>query len=245
MSGVGIVAALRAESRLLGPVRARRGSCAVLADGTLLVVSGMGLAAAGEGARRLVPAGARALVSFGMAGGLDPRLVAGSIVLPSEVVSSDGAHFATTGHWREHVGAAVGARHPVCFGALLSCRQAIGSVADKAEVFRNTAAAAVDMESAAVAEVATSERLPFLAVRAIVDTASDSLPPALVEVIGPGGAARIGRVLALLARRPADLGLLFQLLRRYRAARRALATVARCGALALHAGDPRSEGVGT
>ena len=35
-------------------------------------------------------------------------------------------------------------------------------------------AAAVDMESVAIAEIAADNRLPFLAVRAVVDTAADA-----------------------------------------------------------------------
>lgn len=238
MSCLGIVTALRVESRPLGPARERGRTHTVLADGTLLVVSGVGAAAARQGARSLIAAGAKALVSWGMAGGLDPLLAAGSIVLPEEVVSPDGVRFPTTRHWREHLGAAIAARQPVCFGTLLSSRQVIGSVADKSTVFGKTAAAAVDMESAAVAEVALSERLPFLAVRAIVDTAEDSLPRAFVALIGSSGAVRIGPLLGSLALRPADVPRLVQLMRRYRAASSALSTVARCGALALHASGP-------
>lgn len=242
MSGLGIVTALRVESRALVPARERRGTLTELADGTLIVVSGVGPAAASQGARRLIAAGARALVSWGMAGGLDPRLTAGSIVLPDEVLSPEGVRFPTTRHWREHVGAVIAARQPVCFGTLLSCREVIGSAADKSTVFGATAAAAVDMESAAVAEVALSERLPFLAVRAIVDTAEDSLPPGLMALVGAPGAVRMGRLLGSLAARPADVPRLVQLMRRYRAASSALASVARCGALALHAGGPHGEG---
>ncbi|MFZ1904034.1 MAG: hypothetical protein WAU56_01440, partial [Steroidobacteraceae bacterium] len=65
------MAALAAEARLLGPARPH-GAVRALADGTLVVVSGMGPSAAADGARRLIGAGATALVSFGVAGGLDP-----------------------------------------------------------------------------------------------------------------------------------------------------------------------------
>jgi adenosylhomocysteine nucleosidase len=78
---VGIVAALDAEARAFGPAARRRGG--VLADGTLLTVSGMGAELAAPAACRLIEAGASALLSFGFAGGLDPKLRAGSVVLPS------------------------------------------------------------------------------------------------------------------------------------------------------------------
>ena len=81
---LGIVAALAVEFRPLGPPMSRTQAVATLADGSLIIASGMGTAAAAAGARRLVDAGAGALMSWGLAGGLDPALVARTIVLPRE-----------------------------------------------------------------------------------------------------------------------------------------------------------------
>lgn len=231
MNGLGIVAALAAETRALAPVMRRGAGLASLADGTLLAVSGMGPAAAAQAARRLLEAGATALVSFGLAGGLDPALAAGTVLLPGEIVSAEGALFLTTHEWRERLSAALAGRHPVCGGRLLSSAVPIGSAAEKASAFRRTAAVAVDMESLAVAQVAASDRLPFIAVRAIVDTADDALPRTLIAAAAAGGALRVGRLLGSLARTPEDLRAFLRLARRYRAASRALAAVARSGAL--------------
>lgn len=233
MTGLGVVAALAAESRPLGAVRrgTQRDAPAVLADGTLLVVSGVGCAAAARGARRLVDAGAHALLSWGVAGGLDPALRAGTLMLPGEVVLSDGAVYATTHDWRLALATAAAGCHPVTGGRLLSSVDVLGSVSDKAIAFRRTGAAAVDMESGAIAEVARAARLPFLVVRAIADTAADALPRTVVAMAG-FGEVRILRLLAALARAPADLVPLLRLVRSFRAARRSLAAVARAGALA-------------
>ena len=65
-------------------------------------------------------------------------------------------------------------------GNLLSSSQPIETPADKATAFRNTGAAAVDMESTTVAEIAARHHLPIIAVRVIVDAAADRLPPAVV-----------------------------------------------------------------
>jgi adenosylhomocysteine nucleosidase len=88
------------------------------------------------------------------------------------------------------------------------------------------------MESLAIAEIAAANRLPFLAVRAVVDTAADGLPPALSAAAEEGGARGIGALLGALARAPGELPDFMRLIARYRAARRALALVARCGMLA-------------
>ncbi|TLZ59132.1 MAG: purine phosphorylase, partial [Gammaproteobacteria bacterium] len=180
MTRLGIVAAFAAESRHLGPLMP--GS----SDGTLLVVSGMGGAAAASGARQLVDAGARALLSWGVAGGLDPALPAGALFLPGEVISADGVVYQTAREWRETLAATVASCHPVTGGRLLTSRRPLGSAADKSIAFSETGAAAVDMESAAVAEVARAQGLPFLAVRAIVDTANDPLPMAAIAAASEG-----------------------------------------------------------
>jgi adenosylhomocysteine nucleosidase len=239
LNGLGIVAAFAAESRHLGPAMPRSGgrskgpgeALATLADGTLLVVSGMGGAAASRGARQLVDAGAKALLSWGMAGGLDPALPAGALFLPGEVISADGAIYQTAREWREALAARVAPCDPVTGGRLLTSRQAIASAAAKAIAFRETGASAVDMESAAIAEVARAQGLPFLAVRAIVDTAEDPLPKPAITAAGES-TVRLSRLLAALARAPQDLPALIRLMRRYRAASRSLAAVARAGALA-------------
>ncbi len=107
----------------------------------------MGCIRADAAAQCLVEAGASALMSFGMAGGLDPALIAGSVVLPREVIAGDGARFPTSAQWRESLAAAVGPQRRVSDGALLSRQQAIDTAADKAAAFRDTGAVAVDMES--------------------------------------------------------------------------------------------------
>jgi hypothetical protein len=56
--------------------------------------------------------------------------------------------------------------------------------------------------------------------------------PAVVAAATRDGQVRIGRLIRALARSPADLGAIFQLAQRYRAAIRSLKSVARSGALA-------------
>jgi adenosylhomocysteine nucleosidase len=222
---VGVVAALESEARTLGVAVRRRDGLSSLGDGALLAVSGMGGARAAIAARSLVEAGALALMSFGLAGGLDPTLSAGTVVLPSEVISRGGARFSTSTDWREQLGAAIAKQRPVAAGTLLSSAAAIGTVADKAAAFRETGAVAVDLESLAVAEVSAAHNLPFIAVRVIVDTAADVLPRAVMAA-SRGGQVNFRRLIGGLAVAPLDLIALIRLARAYRAATRSLAAVA-------------------
>jgi len=225
LNGVGVVAALDAEARTLGPAVRRDDGLFFLSDGALLAVSGMGAALAAIAARNLIDAGAAALISFGLAGGLDPLLSAGTVVLPSEVISRDGTRFLTSRVWREQLSAAVAKQRPVDAGALLTNSQPIGAVAEKAAAFRETGAVACDMESFHVAEVSAAHNLPFIAVRVIVDSAEDVLPRAVVAA-SRDGQVNMRRLIGGLAAAPLDLIALIRLARAYRAATRSLTAVA-------------------
>jgi adenosylhomocysteine nucleosidase len=198
----------------------------------------MGSSAAAAGTRALIEAGATALASWGMAGGLDPTLDAGAILLPTEVIGSDARRVNTAPGWRDRLSCAVAALAPVRSGKLLTTSRAIGSVADKAELFRTTGAAAVDMESLAVGEVAEEHQLPFIAVRVIVDSAADVLPRAVTAAADNAGHLQIWRLIGRLALAPNELAPLIRLARRYRAANRSLAAIARTGSLTPYAFSP-------
>ncbi len=228
MNVLGVVAALESEARTLGTAVRRRDGLASLNDGALLAVSGMGGALAAIAARSLADAGAARLLSFGMAGGLDPKLIAGTVVLPTEVISLSGTRFATSAQWREELSLAVAVARPPVGGALLSGATPVAAVADKAALFRETGAVAVDMESFGVAEVAAARGLPFMAVRVIVDTAGDVLPRAVVAA-SQAGQVNMRQLLGSLALAPQELIAVIRLAQRYRAALRSLSSVARVG----------------
>jgi adenosylhomocysteine nucleosidase len=223
---VGVVAALEAEARTLGRAVRRYDGLSSLRDGALLAVSGMGAAPAAVAARNLIDAGAAALMSFGFAGGLDPHLSAGSVVLPDEIISGDGARFLTAAGWCGQLRLSILGRRPVVAGKLLTVSQPIDQIADKARAFRDTGAVAVDMESLGVAEVAAVHGLPFAAIRVIVDTAADVLPPAVMAA-SLGGRLSMRRLAGGLAAAPLDVLALIRLAQRYRAATRSLTAVAR------------------
>jgi adenosylhomocysteine nucleosidase len=201
----------------------------VLEDGSLLAVSGIGFAAAAVAARALVAAPVSALMTFGLAGGLDPALESGAVVLPAQVISTSGARFDTCRSWRARLAAEIGSSQAAVDGTLLSSALLLDSPAKKEAMFQETGAVAVDMESAAVAAVAAAHQLPFVALRVIVDTASDALPRSVIAA-SQGGRLRIGSLLAGLS--PGQIKALLGLALRYRAAKGSLRAVAAAGAKA-------------
>jgi len=219
---VGIVCALASEARHLGPtVRLHEPPLQSLADGTLVAVTGMGGSAAAAGSSALIEAGATALASWGMAGGLDPTLGAGAILLPTEVIGSDGRHVNTAEAWRDRLSSAVAALAPVRGGTLLTTPRAIGSVADKAELFRATGAAAVDMEAAAVAQAAEVRGVRFAALKAVSDESGFVMPP-LEDFISSDGGFCLTPFAVYIATRPWLWGTTLTLARNSAKASRAL-----------------------
>jgi adenosylhomocysteine nucleosidase len=225
LSRVGIVAALAIEARALSSTIGHRGIPLALEDGALLAVSGIGKVAAANAALALINAGADALASFGLAGGLDPALAAGTIFLPVEVVSTQHAAFQTARPWRERLGSVLSGLRPVTQGKLLTSVEAITDAEAKAITFRDTGAVAVDMEGVAVAQIAAAHGRPFLAVKVIVDTAQDTLPKSVMAASSAGQLQR-WRLIGALALAPADVVGVIRLAQRFRIAHRSLRAVA-------------------
>ena len=239
MSVTGIVAALAAEARTLGPVQPVRHRPAgtpeihTLPDGTLLLISGMGAAAATQAARALLAAGARALLSFGLAGGLDPALRAGALLLPRTVTDGTGTVHGTYDPWRERLAAlqrrGSDTQPRIVDGGLLSLSQPLTTPASKSQARARTGAVAVDMESFAIASVASEQGVSFAVARVVVDTAADSLPRSVMQATDPRGEVNYPQLIGGLVRRPAEILALLRLARRYRVALRSLRAVARAG----------------
>ncbi len=208
---LGIVCGMVVEARALG----RWADDSRISIG----VSGARPDRAEAGARRLVAEGCRALLSWGVAGGLDPALGPGDLVIPAEVVAEDGASWAMSAN----LGAAIAGGAP---SPLLGADHMVLDVAAKATLYARTGAVAVDMESHRVARVAAEADLPAIAIRVIGDPAGRVVPKLATRAIGEDGRPRIGPVSAGLLRRPGDLGALLRVKRDSDLALRALSGIA-------------------
>ena len=86
----------------------------------------------------------------------------------------------------------------------------------------DTSAAAVDLESGAVARIAATHGMPFAVLRAICDPAERALPPAALAALDARGVIGSWRVIASLAAQPGQLPALLALAADAAAARRSL-----------------------
>jgi adenosylhomocysteine nucleosidase len=197
------------------------------------------VAAGGDAARteaaiaRVLAEGASGLVSFGIAGGLEPSLRPGSLIVPDTVCDEAGLRCAVDAEWRQRVVARLRQAGLACTtGDILGCAAIAATPERKRALRQSTQAAALDLESHLVAQAATRGRVPFLVLRALADPAERLLPPAALIGLSADGKPAVWPVLMSLARRPAQLGALLELAGD---TRRALAAL-RAAARALAAG---------
>ena len=228
MNFVGIVAAMRIESRCITTRHLPLGEIINLGDNSAICLCGMGENAARKAATRLQAEGASSLVSFGVAGALDSKLRSGDLVLPESIYNERLLPVSTA--WRDRVHELLPSNLRVIGGKLATSKKVLTSLIEKREFAKITGACAVDLESGAVAEVAENSDMPFLAIRAISDPIEFSPPLALLDAVNPDGSANLSQILSLLLQRSVTLSTLLRLAREVRIARSTLSTVV------LHAG---------
>ena len=166
-------------------------------------VGGVGNAAAHRAARLICDGhDPRWLVSAGFAGGLNPDLTRGQLVMPARILAQ--AHpqlppipveaTLAVRFWRHH---------PPTDTTLISVDGVIPNPAAKAALRQATAADLVDMESWTVATVAEATGRGFLSLRVISDTAAEALPREVTRLSQPlSPLRRLGTALGAIARRP-------------------------------------------
>jgi hopanoid-associated phosphorylase len=155
-------------------------------------------------AQSLVAKGAGSLLSFGIAGGLDPALRPGQVIVATEIVVGTNRRFECQAAWRDDLMDRLSLYLPIA-APLAGSDKAIATVADKAALHVHLAAAAVDMESHAVARVAARAELPFAAVRIIADPATRALPSSALAGMNDKGETQYLAVFGELARHPLQL----------------------------------------
>ena len=194
---LGIICALRFEVPRLGAGAA----------GAVVAASGPGPANVTRTAEELV-ASCRldGLVSAGYAGALVPQLRVGDLVVDTEVP-----------HWK-----ALASRPGVRLGRVATVNHVVQTVAERRALASSTGALAVDMESAAVADVARRHALPWAAVRAISDVAERDLLLDWNRCRRQDGSFRLWPLCAQLLRKPQGVAEIRQLWYASRIASRSL-----------------------
>jgi adenosylhomocysteine nucleosidase len=151
------------------------------------------------------PTTIRGVISFGVAGGLDPSLKSGDVVVATEVLSGDTRWFAGLSLGEDQIANIALGRRRVVRGGLAGVEQVVVGQSCKAALRSETGAAAVDMESHIAAAYAAENDLPFAALRVISDPASRALPALARAAIKPNGDIDLRKIVSGVARNPKAL----------------------------------------
>ena len=153
------------------------------------------------------PSTIRGVISFGVAGGLDPSLKSGDVVVATEVLAGDARWLAGLALNEDLITSLALGRRRVVRGGLAGVEQVVAASSFKAALRSATGASAVDMESHIAAAYAEEAGL-IRALRVISDPASRALPELAIAAIKPNGDIDLRKVLRSVARNPLTLSAL-------------------------------------
>lgn len=142
----------------------------------------------------------RAVVSFGVAGGLHPSLKPGDLAIASKVVS-DTNEWATSPEIMRALNSRFSGNAMPVKAVSVYAHDAAGKETN-AQLRQRTGADLVDTESHVAAEFAAAHNLPFSVVRTVSDSADFTLPPAALIPLLPNGQPDVFAVLESLFENP-------------------------------------------
>ncbi|MFW6126188.1 MAG: hypothetical protein ACOC58_03700 [Chloroflexota bacterium] len=170
-----------------------------------------------------------ALVSMGFGGALAPDLGVGDVVVCERLCTEDSADRTLEADPRlvqactQHGGRLSGSVN-TRVGTSVSVRLPVCTRERRAQLAKDCGACLVDMESYWIGSISLSQRVPFVCVRSVSDTANEELPP-LDRLVDSDGRWKPATALRYFTRRPWKLASLVRLRRHCQAAARGLAVL--------------------
>lgn len=159
-----------------------------------------------------VPYEPKVILSAGFAGALQANYRVGDLLLATEVADVAGNRWPATwpgdlppGEWRP----------PLHRGMLLTVSRLVNTPDEKRSLAQQSAAAAVDMESATVARLCGKKGVPFGCLRAVSDDIDTGLSPKLATLVS-GGRISPFKALSAVAASPKLAGEMWRLAKQTR-----------------------------
>jgi adenosylhomocysteine nucleosidase len=218
---LGILVALPEELSSLSKATINQGELLTLASGISVSLAGTGANNAERATQQLIAAGAQQIISWGCAGALAPYLKSGDLIIPETIQTLSGAKVSTNTVLRTHIIKRLG-QQTYFEETLLESATIVASAQEKSILFQTTIAIAVDMESAAAAQICQQKKIPFIAIRSIADPANFDLPKAISHSIDSEGSVNLTQLIFYIICHPSELPSLVRLGYHFKAANKKL-----------------------
>lgn len=152
--------------------------------------------------RDAIRQGVRGVISFGVCGGLDPKLRPGKVVIASSVFAGKGEAYPSDLLWAEELRRMIPGSG---YSPIAGVASPITSFEQRRDFHATTGAVAADMESQIVARIAAEFRIPFAACRVVLNPAHRILPRAALINIGPAGKPGLRKIGGSVLKDPRQL----------------------------------------
>jgi hopanoid-associated phosphorylase len=155
--------------------------------------------------RDLIKKGVKRLISFGIAGGLEPGLPIGAVVIGDRTSSLDGT-WPCDPEWVRGLMRQLPEAH--C-GGVWGSEILVASARDKRTLYEKSRCMIVDMESQCAAQVAAEAQIPFVVVRAVCDASDMDVPQIVMAAIAEDGSINYIKAFTHILRHPTQIPDLF------------------------------------
>ena len=153
----------------------------------------------------------KCLIVCGFAGGLDPDLVPGDLLVANQVLRDLEPPLQPDAELLAAANSFCLPGYIPCMAPLITGDRVLISAAEKRALFAKTPAVAVDMETYGAVTAAEERGIPWLAVRVITDGAQHELPLDFNAFTAPDGSLNRGRIVAATLARPWKIPAMAQL----------------------------------
>lgn len=177
-----------------------------------------------EKIQEAIQKGAAGIISYGLAGGLNPRLKSGDIIIGHTVFDKNIA-YETDLKWRTLLKKTITGS---ILGNVIGVDEPVASLLEKNQLYSQSGGIIVDMESHIAARIAKVHGLPFVILRVIADHAGREVPEAALQGLNQNGTINISAILNSLVENPKQISTLFGLTLDFL---RALKSLLRCNRL--------------
>ena len=219
---IGIIAALPAEAKCLQAEKINLKSPFEIEKNIFLCISGIGYKSSLDATKKLIKLNIDALISWGIAGATCNLVNTGDLIL-AKAVKRHEKIYCTSDEWcKKIIYYFQGSSHKILNEDIVSTDEICVTPTEKKRLFKKTKALAIDMESAAMAEVAMKNSLDFIVIRAIADNAILNIPEIVIKNIDNYGRIKIIKFISSCILKPSQINQILLLAKSYRKALKSL-----------------------